>query len=332
MMRTRQQPTAGCLAAALALTLMAPLAARAQLGPVETVVFEAPSVGRTMRYDVILPAAYHDPTRATERFPTLYLLHGAGDHAGSWRSILGGAPGVSDHDLILVLPDAGDSYYVDWAESDSGPAGWERYVVDDVRQDVEARYRAVPRREGRAVTGYGIGGHGALAVGLRNPDLFVAVGSQLGELLWAREAADRLRLDGLALPPASYAPEVEAARGQEQPGVGVPGFSSLVERTPRGQPFTTPAEAFAHDPFRLVILVDRDRVPLMQLDGGGTIPSLEISQRLARVLMDADLPFVFTQRRGGRDRADWGPMYDDVIAWHYRVMRQALDRADAAGQ
>jgi len=286
--------TALGLSLALTLPLVAPAVAWAQLGPVETVVFDAPSVGRTMRYDIVLPAAYHDPARADDRFPTLYLLHGAGDHAGSWQSILAGAPSARDHDLILVLPDAGDSHYVDWVRTYGEPEGWERYIVDDVRRHVEATYRAIPRREGRAITGYGMGGHGALVVGLRNPELFAAIGSQLGELLWAREAADRLRLDGLALPPVAYAPEVETARRREDPSVGVPGFRSLVDRAPSGQPFTSAAEAFAHDPFRLVILVDRNRVPLVQLDGGGTIQLLELSQRLARVLMDADLPFVFT--------------------------------------
>ena len=239
------------LGAALGLLLLASSATPAQHGPVETVEFHAPSIARTMRYDIILPAGYHGPAQATDHYPTLYLLHGAGDHAGSWRSILRAATTVGDHELILVMPDAGDSYYLDWAQSDDGPQDWESYVVSDVRQHVEATYRASPRREGRAVTGYGMGGYGALVIGLRHPDRFITVGSQLGDLWWARTATERLRL--------------------------------------------------------------------------------EFSQQLVRLLLNADLPFVFTQRPGGRDRTEWGAMYDDAIAWHYRMMRQALDRVDSAG-
>ena len=46
------------------------------------------------------------------------------------------------YELIIVMPDAGNSYYVNWAEGDSTDA-WEDYITQDVIGHVEATYRAI---------------------------------------------------------------------------------------------------------------------------------------------------------------------------------------------
>ena len=54
-------------------------------------------------------------------------------------------------------------------------------------------YRTIPRREGRAIAGLSMGGYGSIMLGLRNPDLFISIGSTSGALEHARQAAARLR-------------------------------------------------------------------------------------------------------------------------------------------
>ena len=180
-------------------------------------------------------------------------------------------------------------------------------------------------REGRALAGFGMGGYGALTVGLRNADRFVSVGSQSGRIDYARLAAERLRLGGEADPPRGFTPEAEARRRAEDPRIGLAGFSSIVDRTPRGQPFLTVAEAEAHDPFLLVMRVRRDALPFIQIDSGTAGPYLVTTQAFAEMLIDADIPFHYTQRRGGHDADYWREAYRYALDVHYETMRRALD-------
>ena len=279
-----------------------------------------------MKYEVVLPRGYEDPAHAERRYPALYLLHGEGRSFLAWREILDGATVAGDREMIVVMPDAGESHYVNWARSDDGRRdAWEDYLVDDVVGHVDARYRTVAAREGRALAGFGMGGYGALTVGLRNADRFVSVGSQSGALDYARLAAERLRLGGDADPPRSFTPEAEGRRRANDPRIGLAGFSSIADRTPRGQPFVTAAEAEAHDPFLLVMRVRRSDLPFLQVDCGTADPYLVTAQAFAEMLIDAAVPFQYTQRRGGRDPDYWREAYRYALDVHYEAMRRAQD-------
>ena len=315
--------------AAALVGLCAVTVAGAQPSRGETVELHSPAVDRPMKYEIVLPRGYDDPANAERRYPTLYLLHGEGRSFLAWREILDGATDAGTPDMILVMPDAGEAFYVNWARSDDGRRdAWEDYLVEDVLGHIDARYRTVAAREGRAIAGFGMGGYGALTVGLRNADRFVSVGSQSGTIDYARLAAERLRLGGDANPPRGFTPEAEARRRADDPRIGLAGFSSIVDRTPRGQPFVTAAEAEAHDPFLLVMRVRRNALPFLQIDCGNADPFLRTAQAFAGMLIDADIPFDYTQRRGGHDAAYWRESYRYALDVHYETMRRALDRPE----
>ena len=81
--------------------------------PVERVTFYSQSVERELAFNIILPAGYEN---SGKRYPVLYLLHGRGSNLDSWPAI--GVPEyASEHDLIVVMPDVGDSWYVNWVQS-----------------------------------------------------------------------------------------------------------------------------------------------------------------------------------------------------------------------
>ena len=309
----------------VAATLGAPTTARAQPPPIQTVEFHADSIGRTMTYNIVLPSRYGHAATADRQYRTLYLLHGADSNFQTWRHLLPAPRDARDDDLIVVMPDAGNSFYVNWAQSDDAHANaWEDYIVEDVVGHVEANYRALSRREGRAIAGFAMGGYGALVIGLRHPELFVSIGSQSGTLDYGRSAAARLRIGGLAHPPQRYAPEVESQRTVNDPDIGMPGFSSLTDRTPNGQPFDTSEQADAHDPFMLVMRVPRDTLPFIQIDCGTGDPGLRTTQSFISLLLDADIPFDFTQRRGAHDPASWMEAYRHALGHHAEAMRGAL--------
>ena len=80
--------------------------------------------------------------------------------------------------MIVVCPDGANSWYWD---SPLDPASqFETFVAQELPDWIDARYLTIPSREGRAVTGLSMGGHGALWVALRHKDRFGAAGSTSG--------------------------------------------------------------------------------------------------------------------------------------------------------
>ena len=113
--------------------------------PVKTVEHQADSVGRKMKYNIVLPDDYE---RSNERYPVLYLLHGLTSNYTAWAFMK--VPEVAaDYKLIIVMPDVGNSWYVNWAESESGQKNnWENYIIKDLIGHVDQNYRTLAKREG----------------------------------------------------------------------------------------------------------------------------------------------------------------------------------------
>jgi S-formylglutathione hydrolase FrmB len=138
-----------------------------------------PAVAGDTRVRVLLPARYATSTR---RYPVLYLLHGALNGEEAW-TVQGDAEAITAGlPLIVVMPDSGQGGgYTDWFNGGAGgPPQWERYHIDQLIPFVDARYRTIARRGGRAVAGLSMGGFGAMSYAARHPDLFVAAAAFSG--------------------------------------------------------------------------------------------------------------------------------------------------------
>ncbi len=138
---------------------------------------------------------YPEDYQPGERYPVLYLLHGAAGNHRDWQTI-GAVERVVDqarteHDLppfLVVMPDAGEfGFYSDWYGVDvdghngSGPApAWTTYHIDELIPWVDAHLPTIPERRARAVAGLSMGGFGAMTYATRFPDLFAAAGSFSG--------------------------------------------------------------------------------------------------------------------------------------------------------
>lgn len=322
-MRTPTSLRASLLTAVL-LSLGSGAFAQERLGTVE---FYSPAVDRSMKYNIVLPEDYEG---STIRYPVLYLLHGLTSNYTAWGRLA--APFYADAvgDLIIVMPDAGNSWYVNYAESDHGQRNaWEDHIVRDVIGHVDSHYRTIARREGRAISGLSMGGYGGLTMGLRHPELFVSIGSTSGALGYARTRGRRLRGEA---PPQRAARQLspeeraarEARRRQPNPDIGIEGFSSQVERTPEGRPFVTPADADAYDPFQLIHQVPRDQLPHIYLDSGTEDGLIGVAREFAQVLLINDIPFDFMQMPGAHNGAYWTQSIGHIVSIQYEVMQRAL--------
>jgi putative tributyrin esterase len=304
----------------------------AQVPEIKTAEFASPSVGRTLKYHVLLPRAYDT---STDRYPVLYLLHGLTQNYTAWGRN-NGAPDYAAlyDDLIVVMPDGGNSWYVNWAVSDGGQKNnWADYIVRDLVGHVDSTYRTIARREGRAISGLSMGGYGAVTLGLRHPEVFISIGSTSGALEHARQAANRMRGVAPRQPPQAQrqpTPEEQAAaeerRRRPDPLIGIPGFSSQVERTPLGQEFSTPEQADAFDPFTLIHRVPKERLPHIYLDCGTEDRLIAGARELAGILMEKDVPFDYMQMPGGHNAAYWIQSIGRITAVQYEIMQRALGR------
>jgi S-formylglutathione hydrolase FrmB len=118
---------------------------------------------------IVLPSAYE--ADASRRFPVVYLLHGAGGNHTNWTGLTDVGALADEYELIVVCPDGGStSWYFD---SPLDPRyQFETFIAEEVVAHIDANYRTQATRQQRAIGGLSMGGHGALFLAIRHPDVF----------------------------------------------------------------------------------------------------------------------------------------------------------------
>ncbi len=140
-----------------------------------TVTMFSKVLGRETTYVVVMPARLqHD-----KRYPVLYLLHGAYGSYRDWPERTGLVDFAAGRPFLVVCPDGGEFGW--YADTSSGGA-IETFLTQELIADVDSRFPTLARREGRAIAGLSMGGHGALSLAARHPDLFCSASSMSGIL------------------------------------------------------------------------------------------------------------------------------------------------------
>jgi S-formylglutathione hydrolase FrmB len=125
-----------------------------------------------MAYCILLPADYETSARS---YPVLYLLHGLWGTENDWSALTHVAAYVKRLPLIVVMPEADDSWYTNSATDSANR--YEDYLFKDVVQLIESSYRVQKDREGRFLAGLSMGGYGALKGAVKYPQMFAAIGA-----------------------------------------------------------------------------------------------------------------------------------------------------------
>ncbi|WP_433219717.1 alpha/beta hydrolase [Dactylosporangium sp. CS-047395] len=142
---------------------------------------------------VYLPPGYDEDE--AKRYPAVYVAQGYTGHIGMWWNRVpfrtpypeladamfarGEAPPA-----IVVYFDAwtslGGSQFLD----SPGTGKYHTYLCDEVVPFVDGRFRTLPRREHRAITGKSSGGYGAMVTAMLRPDVFGALATHAGDALF----------------------------------------------------------------------------------------------------------------------------------------------------
>jgi putative tributyrin esterase len=153
---------------------------------VDSIEIPSTVMKKTYKAAVILPESYKKNQSA---YPVLYLLHGGGGHFRDWLTLTPDKMAVKNladqYNLIVVLPE-GETFGWYLNSPVNKESQFESYIIDDVIGKIDKTYRTVKDRKGRVITGLSMGGHGALYLSARHPDLFCAAGSMSGavDLNW----------------------------------------------------------------------------------------------------------------------------------------------------
>ena len=143
----------------------------------DTIEVMSQAMGRNIKNVVTLPDGYYG---ADHQYPVLYLLHGATGCYNDWSRKADLHRLANQYDVIIVCPDGQDSWYFD---SPIDPKmQFETYVSKELVEYIDSHYRTFANRYMRAITGLSMGGHGALFLAFRHPDVFWSCGSMSGNM------------------------------------------------------------------------------------------------------------------------------------------------------
>lgn len=153
-----------------------------QAAQVDTLEINSTALQRKVKIAIVTPKTYNSGQNS---YPSLYLLHGGYGKFSDWLMAPPDKKLVhrlcDEYNLIVVLPEGGiGGYYLDSPINPSSK--YESFIIKEVIPQVDAKYRTLKAKAGRAITGLSMGGHGALYLATRNPGLFCAVGSMSGAL------------------------------------------------------------------------------------------------------------------------------------------------------
>lgn len=139
----------------------------------------------SVRYCVFLPASYSSPAAKTRLYPVLYLLHGLGGNEqtmavdGEWTALQDLRRDGKAGDFLVVAPDGGETFYIN---SRDGKTLYGDFFLREFMPFIASTYRVRPQRASRGITGFSMGGFGAMRIAFAHPDLFGSVSAHSAAL------------------------------------------------------------------------------------------------------------------------------------------------------
>jgi S-formylglutathione hydrolase FrmB len=142
--------------------------------------FHSSALRGSLGFEIYLPPGYDQSGR---RYPVVYFLHGLPASSGAFRGtgIFAEALEATGWPAILVGPQGArdgdtDPEYLDWGTG----RNWETALGRELPRYVDANFRTIPERRGRALVGLSAGGYGAVLLALHRLSAFSVIESWSG--------------------------------------------------------------------------------------------------------------------------------------------------------
>ena len=148
--------------------------------------FRSAILHSSVHYCVFLPANYSSSAAKVEKYPVLYLLHGLGGNeqsaaiSGEWTLLQDLRRDHKVGDFLVVAPDGRDTFYINSRDSKTL---YGDFFVREFMPFIERTYRVRTDRASRGISGFSMGGYGALHIGFAHPELFGSVSAHSAALM-----------------------------------------------------------------------------------------------------------------------------------------------------
>ncbi len=152
-------------------------ASAADVSQSDTITVSGKYLDVPMKVTVVVPESYL-AQGDTVNYPVLYLLNGYGGNYKNWGTIAPLARYANDYGCIIVCPSGMNSWY--WDSPVMPGMQMESFIIKELIPHIDSNYRTRTDRLGRAVTGFSMGGHGGLWLGIRHSDVFGSAGATSG--------------------------------------------------------------------------------------------------------------------------------------------------------
>jgi S-formylglutathione hydrolase FrmB len=157
-------------------------------GRIDCNALQSHILGEAVHYCVMLPPGYDTAAagHSPRRYPVLYFLHGLGDNeqtlfkGGGWDLIEDLRQKGQVSDFLVVAPEGRRSFYINSAD---GRVRYSDFFIREFIPYIESHYSIRRERSARAISGFSMGGYGALRFAFAHSELFSSVSAQSAALI-----------------------------------------------------------------------------------------------------------------------------------------------------
>jgi enterochelin esterase-like enzyme len=263
-------------------------------------VVPSPALARDLPFTVYLPDGYD---QSTQRYPVLYLLHGAGGDDRVWGE-QGGIKARMDRLIasgaippaIIIMPACSACWWIDGAKDKAETAFW-----SDLVPTIDQRFRTINAREGRFIAGISAGGFGAVRYALAYPDKIAAVA---------------------ALSPAVYAQTPPSKSGARSQAAFLGPDGAFNQKSWNTHNYPALIGTYGSQPLR---------VPFYLVSGDGDSLGIAFETALLFKTLREVQPELAELRvvDGDHGWGVWGPALDDALKYMFRQLKAPTASASA---
>ncbi|MCH7412589.1 esterase family protein [Belliella sp. R4-6] len=260
----------------------------------DTIEVFSKAMNKSLKASVVKPSGIEG---LDQEFPSVYVLHGAWGGYLDWHKNATKPNLLQEladlYQMILITPGVAPfSYYYDSPLMDS--VQYETYISKELIPYVDANFPTIKDKNARAITGLSMGGHGAMMIAAKHPELFSAAGSMSGVMnidvrTWIGNEDTQ-----------------EQRRKSQQEMLGEIEYD------------------FPFSPYTAVGLVNQmkqNNIALL-IDCGIDDFLIETNRQLHQLLLENDTPHEYTERPGAHTWEYW----TDALPFHILFINQVFEK------
>jgi len=144
--------------------------------------FESAAAESDVSYYIYLPPAYES---GEQNYPVVYWFHGAFGRPYSATPVvkrLDAAIRAGDAPEMIVVSSIDPTGISMWTDSKDGRLPMETILIEELIPHIDASYRTIASRSGRAIEGFSMGGYGAAFLGAKYSESFSSISIIAGAL------------------------------------------------------------------------------------------------------------------------------------------------------